>query len=343
MRVIKINTIQSEKVLQQLAKSFNGKLEKAWGELYLEFDNKFGKGTIRSIEFDWGVSLMDYQVSFTEDVKIIFQTTENKPVEFIFVSEGSLKYYSSDDNEEYNFERFQNIIISNKKNTKETYLFPGQVSVKVNFINIKKKEYRNKKNNNLTYLNNKLLDTFKDNKGSTVYNHFGNFSLKIADQVKQLQDTYDSGIVRTLSIEGQLNLIMAMQILEHNNFEDSKGISETISKEEIKKIHELSGFIIDNVSENLTVKSLSTQSGLSPKKLQLGFKLLHSKSVNEYVRQMKLEISRDLIDNTNDTISEVVYKVGFKSRSYFSKIFFNYYGILPVDYRKLVKEKNKKS
>lgn len=342
MKVIQITTIQSEKVLQQLAKHLDGKIDQTWGETFFEFNNSFGKGVIRSIEFDWGVSLMDYDVNFKEDVKIIFKTMETKPVEFIFVSEGSLKYYSGDDQKEHKFERFQNIIISNKKNAKETYIFPGQVTVKVNFININKKEYRSKKNNNLTYLNKKLLHTFEDNKGSTVYNHFGNFSLKIADQVKQLQDTYESGIVRTLSVEGQLNLIMAMQILEHSNFEDSSGIPESISKEEIKKIHELSAFIVDNISENLTVKTLSAQSGLSPKKLQQGFRVLHSKSVNEYVRQLKLEISRDYIDNSNDTISEIVYRVGFKSRSYFSKIFYEYYGILPVDYRKLVRGKNKK-
>lgn len=339
MRAIEINTIKSDEILEQLSAHLNGSINETWGESVLEFDNEFGKGQIRCIEFDWGVSLMDYDVHFKEDVKIIFQTTDIKPVEFIFVSEGNLKFYMDDDQKEHSFERFQNIIISNKKTTKETYIFPGKVTVKVNFIYVIKNEYTKKKNNNLTYLNKKLLSTFQDNKSDSVYNHFGNFNLKIADQVKQLQDSYDSGIVRTLSIEGQLNLIMAMQILEHSNFENGKGLTESMSKVEIKKVHELSGYIIDNISETLTVKSLAEQSGLSQKKLQIGFKVLHSKSVNEYVRQMKLEISRDYIDNTTDSISEIVYKIGFKSRSYFSKIFFEHYGILPNEYRKLMLEK----
>ena len=339
MRALEINTIKSDEILKQLSTHLNGTIDENWGESVLEFDNEFGKGQIRCIEFDWGVSLMDYDVHFREDLKIVFKSTDIKPVEFIFVSEGNLKYFTDQEEKEYSFERFQNIIISNKKNAKETYIFPGKVSVKVNFIYVIKNEYTKKKNNNLTYLNKKLLSTFQDNKSDTVYNHFGNFNLKIADQVKQLQESYDSGIVRTLSIEGQLNLIMAMQILEHSNFENGNGLSESMSKAEIKKVHELSGYIIDNISENLTIKSLSKQSGLSPKKLQLGFKVLHSKSVNEYVRQIKLEISRDYIDNTTDSISEIVYKIGFKSRSYFSKIFFEHYGILPNEYRKLMIEK----
>ena len=162
--------------------------------------------------------------------------------------------------------------------------------------------------------------------------------MKIADQIKQLQESYDHGIIRTLTIEGQLNLILAMQMLEHYNYENKLGVPESLSMYDIKRIHNLSGYIMDNISESLSVNELATRAGMSPKKLQLGFKVLYSKSVNEYVRQLKLEISRDYIKNTNDSISEIVYKIGLKSRSYFSKIFFERYGILPTEYRKKVRQ-----
>ena len=334
MKELTITSTKSDEILVQLNSYLNGNLNNKWGEMVLEFNNEYGKGQIRCIDFDWGVSLMDYDVHFTENVKITFISSEVKPIEFVFVSEGSITYKSDVDNVSHSFERFQNIIISNKKKAKETYIFPNKVTVKVNFIYVIKNLYAQKKNNNLTYLNKKLLTTFKDIDSNSVYNHFGNFNLKIADQIRQLNTSDNTGIVRTLSIEGQLNLILAMQILEHSNSEEGRNLPETMSKDDIKKIHDLTGFIIDNISEPLTVEILSKRSGLSQKKLQSGFKLLHSKSVNEYVRLMKLEISRDYIKNTTDSISEIVYKIGFRSRSYFSKIFFEHYGILPTDYRK---------
>ena len=336
MRELVIHSIKSCDILEQLKVHLDGELIEQWGEIVLNFNNKFGKGQIRCIEFDFGVSLMDYDVHFLEDTKIIFDSKEAQPIEFIFVSEGSMKYYCEAENREYNFEPFQNIIVSNDNNSTGVYIFPEKVSVKVNFIYVLRKKYAKKKNNNLSYLNEKLLATFKDEEVTNVYKHFGNFNLKIADKIRQLNESYESGIVRTLSLEGQLNLIMAMQILEHSNYEEGKGVPDSMSKEDIKKIHELSGYIIDNISESLTIASLSERSGLSPKKLQLGFSVLDSKSVNEYVRQMKLEVSRDYIKNSNKSISEIVYNIGFKSRSYFSKIFFEKYGILPVDYRKKI-------
>ncbi|WP_010182365.1 helix-turn-helix domain-containing protein [Aquimarina agarilytica] len=334
MKELTITSTKSDEVLVQLNFYLNGNLNNKWGETVLEFNNEYGKGQIRCIDFDWGVSLMDYDVHFTENVKITFVSSEVKPIEFVFVSEGTITYKSDVDNVSHSFERFQNIIISTKKKAKETYIFPNKVTVKVNFIYVVKNLYAQKKNNNLTYLNKKLLSTFKDIDSNSVYNHFGNFNLKIADQIRQLNTSDNTGIVRTLSIEGQLNLILAMQILEHSNSEEGRNLPETMSKDDIKKIHDLTGYIIDNISEPLTVEILSKRSGLSQKKLQSGFKLLHSKSVNEYVRLMKLEISRDYIKNTTDSISEIVYKIGFRSRSYFSKIFFEHYGILPTDYRK---------
>ncbi|SEL95469.1 AraC-type DNA-binding protein [Aquimarina amphilecti] len=339
MQKIKINSIDGTKILEQLNSYLKGTIVSQWGEHVLEFDNELGKGLVRSISFDWGVSLLDYDVNFTQDTKIVFNVGKSNPIEFIFISEGKLDYTNDIEDKPYTFERYQNIIISPKKKPEETYVFPQMTTVKVNFIYILPVEYAKKKNNNLSYLSKDLFAVFKEEKNKSPYKHYGNYNLKIADQIKQLQDSHKTGIVRTLSIEGQLNLILAMQLLEHSNYQNGKSFPESLSKEDIKKIHNLSAYIIDNISEPLSVVFLATKAGLSPKKLQLGFRVLYSKSVNEYTRQLKLEISRDYIKNTNDSISEIVYNIGFKSRSYFSKIFFEQYGILPMDYRKKIKEK----
>ncbi|TSE09155.1 AraC family transcriptional regulator [Aquimarina algiphila] len=339
MQKIEIHSIDGVEILEQLNVHLKGKLTNQWGEHVLEFDNELGKGIVRSIAFDWGVSLVDYDVSFVQDTKIVFTIGKANPIEFIFISEGKLNYTNNTEERPYTFERYQNIIISTQKFSKETYVFPKTATVKVNFIYVLPGEYAKKKNNNLSYLSKSLFSAFNEENEKSPYKHFGNYNLKIADQVKQLQESYESGIVRTLSIEGQLNLIMAMQMLEHNNYENGLALPESLSKEDIKKIHNLSGYIIDNISEPLSVQSLATKAAMSSKKLQLGFRVLYSKSVNEYIRQLKLEISRDYIKNTNDSISEIVYNIGFKSRSYFSKIFFERYGILPTDYRKKIKTK----
>lgn len=341
MREIIITSIKDEHILNQLNSCLEGKLTEEWGERILEFDNEIGKGTIRNIGFDWGVSLLDCNVTFHQNIKLIFRTTSVSPIEFIFISKGSFKY-SEDDNEEYlDLEQYQNIIISPKRYAKKTFVFPKGRDLKVNFIRILRKDYLKKKNNNVTYLNELLLSVFNDEEGSFPYTHGGSFSLKIEDQVKALDNVHDNGIIRSLSIEGRIYLILSLQLLEHHDFETNKSLPDALSRADIKKINTLSEYILDNISGHLSVEALAKESGLSPKKLQLGFKVLYSKTVNEYVRQLKLEISRDYLKNTDLSVSEIVYAIGIKSRSYFSKIFNDTYGILPTDYRKQLKSVGK--
>lgn len=337
MQEVIITSIKDERILSKLNSCLKGDLTEEWGEHTLRFDNEIGKGVIRNIGFDWGVSLLDCDVTFYKDVKLVFKTSGVSPIEFVFISKGSFKY-SEDSTEDYlDLEQFQNIILSPKRNAKKTFLFPKGKDLKVNFIRILRKEYFKKKNNNITYLNDLLLSVFKDTDGNDSYMHSGSFNLKIADEVKALQTVNDDGILRTLSLEGRIYLILSLQLMEHHNFETKEALPESISKEDIKKIHKLSEYILENISNPLSIDILTIESGLSPKKLQLGFKVLYSKTVNEYIRQLKLEISRDYLKNTDLSVSEIVYSIGIKSRSYFSKIFTESYGILPTEYRKQIR------
>ncbi|MBE15683.1 MAG: AraC family transcriptional regulator [Dokdonia sp.] len=333
MREIHITTMAGGDILEQLREPLQGTITKQWGESILEFEGDYGHGSIRSISFDWGISLIDYNVCFTEDLKIIFNIPKAKPIAFIFISDGHIAYTNAEIGCQQTLERYQNIIVSTKSQIDESYIFPKNIEVKVNFIYVTRKEYKKKKNNNLTYLDDDLIKAFSADDGQQHFNHLGNFSLKIADQITELQDSYDSGIIRSLSIEGQLNLILAQQLLEHHKHQKGENVFDSINKTDIKKIHDLSAHILENLSEPLTIATLTSISGLSAKKLQTGFQVLYSKSVNEYIRHLKLELSRDYIYNTEHSISEIVYKIGFKSRSYFSKIFAEKYGMLPMEYR----------
>lgn len=336
MQEIEISSLKGEKILENLNDCLQGELASEWGEHTLTFDNSIGKGTIRSISFDWGMSLLDCKVRFNEDVKVTFKLKSISPIEFLFVSKGSV-HYAEDDDEFVRLERYQNVIIAPKKFSKKRYMFPRDEDIDVNFIRIIKKDYFKKKNHNLTYLNDILLSVFNDTESEETFSHLGSYNLKIADEIKRMNISKDSGMARTLSLEGRLYLILAMQLMEHHNFENEVVLPESLSRSDIEKVHTASKYVVDNISDPITVATLSSHSGLSPKKLQLGFRLLYSKTVNEFVRQHKLEIARDFLGSTDLSISEIVYTIGFKSRSYFSKVFSHHYGLLPTEYRKKLK------
>ena len=60
--------------------------------------------------------------------------------------------------------------------------------------------------------------------------------------------------------------------------------------------------------------------------------LLYGCSVAQYVQNFRLEMSKELIHGTDLKISEISGRVGISSKSYFSRIFKERFGILPKNY-----------
>jgi AraC-like DNA-binding protein len=99
-------------------------------------------------------------------------------------------------------------------------------------------------------------------------------------------------------------------------------------------IQELTDYIDNYPDLDHKVDNLTRKVGLSAAKVQEGFKFQHGLTICEYIRYVRLTKSEELISNTDLNISEIVYSVGFSSRSYFSKIFRERYECSPSDYKK---------
>jgi TolB-like protein/AraC-like DNA-binding protein len=81
------------------------------------------------------------------------------------------------------------------------------------------------------------------------------------------------------------------------------------------------------------VRELSSLLSLSSSQTLRKVKSATGKSVNQYIRELRLEKAAKLIKKTDLSIAEISYKVGFGSASYFNKTFSSYYGISPGEYK----------
>ena len=99
----------------------------------------------------------------------------------------------------------------------------------------------------------------------------------------------------------------------------------------LKKIHLV---LEKNISEStLDHKVLSEEIGMSRAQLYRKLKALTNMSVHELIRLHRLEKSVELLRDQGLTVSEVMYQVGFKNHSYFTKCFKEKYGVTPTDYQ----------
>jgi signal transduction histidine kinase/DNA-binding response OmpR family regulator len=84
-----------------------------------------------------------------------------------------------------------------------------------------------------------------------------------------------------------------------------------------------------------SVERFAEEIGMSRKNLLRKIKALTDQSVNEFIRNFRLQRSAQFISAKTGTISEIAYRVGFNNLSYFSKCFKELFGVLPNEYEKV--------
>lgn len=112
-----------------------------------------------------------------------------------------------------------------------------------------------------------------------------------------------------------------------------------IKKEHIQKNHRLSAlknmitFIDLHYSEKLTLYDIAKSGNVGKTGCCNIFKQYINKTPNEYLTELRLRKAVELLKDTDMTILEISYEVGFSGASYFSETFKKYYDCTPKEYR----------
>lgn len=90
-----------------------------------------------------------------------------------------------------------------------------------------------------------------------------------------------------------------------------------------------------NISNHeYSLEELSFSLGLSHDNFYRKIKNLTGLSATKFLRMIRLKRAKQLIENTDFTISEILYQVGFSNPSYFAKCFKQQFGVSPTELKK---------
>lgn len=327
----KMNTIITSTnlsiVFKQLHKQLGGTLLLKSKEYILKLNNDVAIGTISGIVVENAISYIEYDLIFRVDLTMLFQNENSNSIYFGYSSRGELMQ-SFDKKDKVRMGQFQTGIFSNthKKNT--FFHFKKDKETKVSIITVDASNVTD------VELHSQLKSKFFNCPKIHQFAYIGSFNLKIAEKIEELNEIKQNGLIRSLMINSTVFLILALEIEQHKADELNVEFQCTmLTKSNMEAVKEISQFIRNYPEMNYTLKYLSRKAGLAPLKLQQGFKVLHNRTVSDYIRNVRVEVAENLIRTTELNISEIVYTVGLTSRSYFSKIFKEKYKCSPKYYK----------
>lgn len=101
-------------------------------------------------------------------------------------------------------------------------------------------------------------------------------------------------------------------------------------------------FIKDYIDENyhqaINLDTLAEASFSSKSYISHQFKKDIGMSPIDYLIRKRIEVARDLLLNTTDTVTEVARQTGYDNPLYFSTLFKKYAGMSPTAYRNMCRQ-----
>lgn len=328
MKTLRLTSNSVEKNINTINILMGGSVSSYDNERILEFDNDFGAGTITGIQLDGGLSFLQYDVCLRKELKIETDPTPLNPIYFMYCLKGNVKQSFASSTSTAVLDEFQTAILGGAGDATEI-LFPAVQRVKLCIIRV----IDDSAIQDTKTLKQQMYSLFSKGKEESL-RYFGTYNLRIGEQLAQIGKINQRGLVKKLLVEGILNLTLAMEI-EHlkTDLQGDQNPTGSLTKHELNSIKEISRKIEKHPEIQYSIKSICTECGLSASKLQEGFKLLHDKTVSDFIRNERLNTAERLISTTDMNISEIVYTVGLSSRSYFSKIFKRRYKCSPKMYQ----------
>jgi len=112
-----------------------------------------------------------------------------------------------------------------------------------------------------------------------------------------------------------------------------------IENEDEKLLRNIVEYIEMNISnDSLSVEELSRKMNMSRGSLYNKILMLSGKSPLEFIRSIRLKKAVYLLENSQMTISQICYEVGFNTPKYFTKLFKDEYNMLPSAYISSVRQ-----
>lgn len=130
-------------------------------------------------------------------------------------------------------------------------------------------------------------------------------------------------------------LIIQMLRLDNSYFH-SKPTTHMQQTYENELLNDILLYIDDNIYEKISVSTLCDHFCISTSMLHSLFRKNMNNTAKNYINELKLSKSKELIRNSTHTLSEISEMLGFSSIHYFSKKFKLYFNISPTEYSKSI-------
>ncbi|MGB3606260.1 MAG: AraC family transcriptional regulator [Psychroserpens sp.] len=338
MKICKVNSLPLRDVIESIADCLGVNCYDTCDEYYLDIPSKYGSGQIRGINFDNGLGIIIYQCEFTQDIRIDFTVDDVHPIKYIYSVEGPITHRFANEEIDHQIEQYKCAIVASESNNGHILLFKKDQRIEVVSLEIDRRKFLSNVTCEINDVTKELKALYEDVNAKDTFYHEGFYGIKFKDLLNNISNYENQKLIRKFYLQSLGLQIFVNQLLQFGDDKLKDSDKSILRINEINRVDDIAVYIEKNLDHDLTVARLSSLTALNPNKLQTAFKYLFNKTVNEFVTTTRLNKSKELLADNELNVSDVVDKVGFKSYSYFSKIFKQRFQISPSVFKESIRK-----
>ena len=153
----------------------------------------------------------------------------------------------------------------------------------------------------------------------------------------EIESYRGEGIAASLFYEAKVTEAIALVADVHRRLGDKK--ERPLSAEDICGIENAVSYINDHYAFNIPLERLASIACMSVSKFKTCFKTQMNSTVTEYIQARRMSQAEHLLIDTDFTMGQIARMIGYTTSSRFAELFRKSTGILPIEYRKIARNR----
>ncbi|ELR71168.1 Transcriptional regulator, AraC family [Fulvivirga imtechensis AK7] len=293
-----------------------------------EFNHRFGRGKMRDCLFQ-DMHFMEMDLFLEQETEVTF-VSELPALELQFNLEGS--YFHPDN-------KVNTEPLPTQQGTHNILFFPpiqdrfvqcmGARKNKVLEIHLTQKYFTSLLERNFPQAAD-FLRKMENMEFAGMHSHHLSITGPMTLLINDILNCNKTGTLRKLYFEARILELLMLQLEQIEGLE--RPVNQ-LSRYDVERLQEAKWIVENNMEHPYSIPQLATKVGINEFKLKKGFKQLFKNTVFGYIFDIRMEQARELLLESNKSITEIADIIGYKNAHHFSTAFKRKYGMLPSKMR----------
>ncbi|QTC40708.1 helix-turn-helix transcriptional regulator [Bacillus sp. V3] len=186
-----------------------------------------------------------------------------------------------------------------------------------------------------------LSDPFKDKSPLGFFERTYPQNGALSGVLHAFKRTLSGKALKALGYEEQFHQVMQAlledQLQIYQEVESLKAVRKSTREELYRRVNTAHEYIRAYFDRRVKLDDIAAAACLSPNHLLRTYQQLYKRTPHQHITEFRIQKARQLLSETDYTMTEITFLLGLQNPVSFSKLFKQFAGMSPADYRKKVR------